>query len=116
MEEEKVPTLTKRGSKQDLKEEDFEGKKPNVIFYDANHDYVEQLNNLNHVLPFLADKFILVIDDANFDGVVESAIQFVSENKLDVYFERKLLSGVVENPHHWWNGVYVMVLEKTNES
>ena len=99
----------------DLKEEDFEGKKPNVIFYDANHDYVEQLNNLNHVLPFLADKFILVIDDANFDGVVESAIQFVSENKLDVYFERKLLSGVIENPHHWWNGVYIMVLEKTNE-
>ena len=100
----------------DLVEEDFEGKKPNVVFYDAGHDYVEQLNNLNHITPFLADKFILVLDDANFDGVIDSAIQYIKENKFDVWFERKILSGIPENPHHWWNGLYVMVLEKTNES
>lgn len=100
----------------DLVEEDFEGKKPNVVFYDADHDYVEQLNNLNHITPFLADKFILVLDDANFDGVIDSAIQYIKENKFDVWFERKILSGIPENPHHWWNGLYVMVLEKTNES
>ena len=63
-----------------LKEEDFDGKKPNVVFYDASHDYVQQLNNLNHIAPLLADKFILIIDDANFDGVIESAIQFVKDN------------------------------------
>ena len=99
----------------DLKEEDFEGKKPNVVFYDADHDYVQQLNNLNHITPFLADKFILVIDDANFDGVIDSAIQYIKENNFDVWFERKILSGIPENPNHWWNGLYVMVLEKTNE-
>jgi len=99
----------------DLKEEDFEGKKPNVVFYDADHDYVQQLNNLNHITPFLADKFILIIDDANFDGVIDSAIQYIKENNFDVWFERKILSGIPENPNHWWNGLYVMVLEKTNE-
>ena len=99
----------------DLKEEDFEGKKPNVVFYDADHDYVQQLNNLNHITPFLADKFILVIDDANFDGVIDSTIQYIKENNFDVWFERKILSGIPENPNHWWNGLYVMVLEKTNE-
>ena len=98
-----------------LKEEDFQGKKPNVIFYDANHDYVQQLNNLNHLAPFLADKFIMVIDDANFDGVIESAVQFVKDNNYDVYFERKILSKIIENPTHWWNGLFVMVLEKSNE-
>ena len=98
-----------------LKEEDFQGKKPNVIFYDANHDYVQQLNNLNHLAPFLADKFIMVIDDANFDGVIESAVQFVKDNNYDVYFERKILSKIIENPTHWWNGLFVMVLEKPNE-
>ena len=99
----------------DLKEEDFKGKKPNVVFYDASHDYVQQLNCLNHIAPFLADKFILVVDDANFDGVIESAIQFVKDNKYDLYFERKILSKIIENPHHWWNGLYVMVLENPNE-
>ena len=100
----------------DLKEEDFQGKKPNVVFYDADHDYVQQLNALNHIAPFLADKFILVIDDANFDGVIESAIQFVKDNNYDLYFERKILSKIIENPTHWWNGLFVMVLEKPNES
>ena len=99
----------------DLTEEDFEGKKPNVVFYDANHDYVQQLNALNHIAPFLADKFILIIDDANFDGVIESAVQFVKDNNYDLYFERKILSKIIENPTHWWNGLFVMVLEKPNE-
>ena len=98
-----------------LKEEDFDGKKPNVVFYDASHDYVQQLNNLNHIAPLLADKFILIIDDANFDGVIESAIQFVKDNNYDLYFERKILSKIIENPTHWWNGLFVMVLEKQNE-
>ncbi len=98
-----------------LKEEDFDGKKPNVVFYDASHDYVQQLNNLNHIAPFLADKFILIIDDANFDGVIESAIQFVKDNNYDLYFERKILSKIIENPTHWWNGLFVMVMEKPNE-
>ena len=98
-----------------LKEEDFDGKKPNVVFYDASHDYVQQLNNLNHIAPLLADKFFLIIDDANFDGVIESAIQFVKDNNYDLYFERKILSKIIENPTHWWNGLFVMVLEKPNE-
>ena len=90
--------------------------KPNVVFYDAGHDYVEQLNALTHITPFLADKFILVIDDANFDGVIDSAIQYIKEQDFDVWFERKILSTIPENPSHWWNGVYVLVLEKKNES
>ena len=100
----------------DLVEDDFEGHKPNVVFYDAGHDYVEQLNALSHITPFLADKFILVIDDANFDGVIDSAIQYIKEQDFDVWFERKILSTIPENPSHWWNGVYVLVLEKKNES
>lgn len=104
-----------KASVQDLTEDDFEGYKPNVVFYDAHHDYVEQLNNLNHIVPFLADKFILVVDDANFDGVIESAVQFVKDNNFTIYFERKILSRIIENQSHWWNGLFVMVLEK-NES
>ena len=73
---------------------------------------MEQMNNLNHVLPFLDDQFILVVDDANFDGVVESTVTFIQENQLEVFFERRILSGVIENPNHWWNGIHVLVLRK----
>ena len=31
------------------------------------------------------DQFILVVDDANFDGVVEGTMQFVEENQLEVF-------------------------------
>ena len=103
-----------KASVEELTEEDFGGSKVNILFYDANHDMMVQMNNLNHLLPFLDDKFILVVDDANFDGVVEGAVTWAQENNLKCYLERKILSSVIESPVHWWNGIHVMVLEKDN--
>ena len=103
-----------KASAEELTEEDFGGSKVNILFYDANHDIMAQMNNLNHLLPFLDDKFILVVDDANFDGVVEGAVTWAQENNLKCYFERKILSSVIESPVHWWNGIHIMVLEKDN--
>ena len=71
--------------------------KPNVIFYDADHDHVNQLANLNSVLDFLAEDFILVLDDANFQGVVSSADEFVETNNLRPLFRMKILTSVVED-------------------
>ncbi len=103
-----------KASVEELTEEDFGGSKVNILFYDANHDMMVQMNNLNHLLPFLDEKFILVVDDANFDGVVEGAVTWAQENNLKCYLERKILSSVIESPVHWWNGIHVMVLEKDN--
>ena len=103
-----------KASVEELTEEDFGGSKVNILFYDANHDIMAQMNNLNHLLPFLDDKFILIVDDANFDGVVEGAVTWAQENNLKCYLERKILSSVIESPVHWWNGIHVMVLEKDN--
>ena len=103
-----------KASVEELTEEDFGGSKVNILFYDANHDMMVQMNNLNHLLPFLDEKFILIVDDANFDGVVEGAVSWAQENNLKCYLERKILSSVIESPVHWWNGIHVMVLEKDN--
>jgi hypothetical protein len=86
--------------------------KPNVIFYDASHEYYDQLENLNAILPLLADKFILVLDDANFEGVVKSADDFVTNNKLKNIFSKLILTSTVEDEKDWWNGIYILVLEK----
>ena len=87
-------------------------KQPNIIFYDADHDPQSQYDNLTFLIPAFADKFILVIDDANFMGVVQAAEFFVKENNLNLLFERKILTKVPEDPNGWWNGIHVMVLTK----
>jgi hypothetical protein len=53
----------------------------------------------------------LILDDANFEGVVSSANQFILDNNFKVLFERKLLNKV-EDPSMWWNGLYILVLQK----
>jgi len=104
-----------KSSVQELTEEDFGGARPNILFYDATHDMMEQMNNLNHLLPFMDDKFVVVVDDANFDGVVDGTVSWMQENNLDCYFERRILSSVIESPTHWWNGIHVLVVQKNQD-
>ena len=87
-------------------------KQPNVIFYDADHDPQAQYDNLTFLIPCFADKFILVVDDANFMGVVQSCEFWIKENKLNLLFERKILTKVPEDPNGWWNGLHIMVIQK----
>jgi len=54
----------------------------------------------------------LVIDDCNFDGVVDSVDQFINTNKLTTIFKRLILTSELEDEQSWWNGIYLLVLEK----
>jgi len=85
--------------------------KPNIIFYDGNHDYDEQLNALNNLNLNFADTFILVIDDANIESSVTSTDEFIRINNLRVLYEKKLLHNI-EDSSLWWNGLYILVLTK----
>ena len=87
-------------------------QKVNTIFYDADHDGAVQKSCLNHILKYTEDEFILIIDDANFKYVVESAKEFVSENKLEILYERIILTDELEDSNSWWNGVVIFVLKK----
>ena len=98
----------------------FEGKivdanlpeKCNAIFYDADHDPLQQYQNLSHLLQFFDDEFILMVDDANMKGVVESVEDFVKHKKLKIIFEKKILTDVPEDKHSWCNGIYIFLLKK----
>ena len=87
-------------------------KKVNTIFYDADHDGSVQKSCLNHILNYTEDEFILIVDDANFKDVVESAKEFASENKLDILYERIILTDELEDSNSWWNGIVIFVLKK----
>lgn len=90
--------------------EDFNSK-VNFVFYDGNHEYLAQLNALEVIKNLVEDTFILILDDANFEGVVESADEFVRRNNYKILFERKLLNQI-ESDIMWWNGLYILILGK----
>ena len=87
-------------------------EKCNVIFYDADHDPLQQYKNINHLLQFCEDEFILLVDDANMPGVVESVEDLVKHKKLNVLFERKILTSIPEDQSSWWNGIYILLIQK----
>lgn len=97
---------------QDVNLFDLKNTKVNVVFYDGSHEYKDQQKALETVLPLVEDTFILVIDDANFKDVVESAKQFISDNKLTSLYENQLLTTKYEDSTSWWNGLFVAVLKK----
>lgn len=85
--------------------------KPNIIFYDGDHDYRIQFDFLNTSLDYLQDTFILVIDDANIESAIASTNDFIRINKLGILYEKKILNQV-EDSTQWWNGLYILVLKK----
>ena len=86
-------------------------KKPNIIFYDGEHNN-QALECLNNLLPNTQETFILILDDANFDGVIRTGQKFVEINNLEVLFERQILTSQIEDFASWWNGLYILVLKK----
>lgn len=86
-------------------------EKVNIIFYDGSHELQDQKKVLNQILDLTEETFMLVVDDANFEGVVKATEEFVEENNLNVLFERKLLNDI-EDDTMWWNGLHMLVLEK----
>lgn len=86
-------------------------EKVNVIFYDGSHDLQDQKKVLDNILNITEDTFLLIADDANFEGVVAANEKFVQDNNLKMLFERKLLNDI-EDDMMWWNGLHIMVLQK----
>ena len=68
------------------------------------------IENLQHLHSNAADSYILVVDDANFDGVVDATDEFL--NDKTVVYKRTLLTEELEDHSDWWNGVYIVVVEK----
>ena len=93
-----------------LVSQDFKSK-INFVFYDGNHDYNVQLESLEVIKNLVEDTFILILDDANFDGVVESADNFIQRNKYKILFDRKIINSV-EDDKLWWNGLYILIIQK----
>ena len=83
--------------------------KPNVIFYDAQNDD-NMVENLEHLHKNADKSYILVVDDANFEGVIKYTEDFLDDKK--VLYGRVIRTETPEDENDWWNGIYVVVIEK----
>ena len=68
----------------------------------------------------LDDTFIFVVDDWNWEHVRKATMESIEFLKLNVLYEKHLITSETPNmtlnsiggQQHWWNGMYVVVLQK----
>ena len=54
--------------------------------------------------------YILVVDDANFEGVMDKTKEFTKDK--NIIWERTILTETSEDANDFWNGVHLVVIEK----
>ena len=85
----------------------------NIIFYDGDNSEQKMREFFLNMLDFTEDIFTLVVDDANVEENVAITKRFIEAMNLKVLYERELLNEQ-EDINMWWNGLYVVVLSKSN--
>lgn len=86
----------------------------NIYFYDAGHTQDDQYMALEYYYPYLADEFILIVDDYNHEMVMMGTQSAIKDLGFKVLFSKRLGAGTYCDrvPREWWLGLYVTVLKK----
>ena len=92
----------------------------NIYMYDGDHDAKSHYNALVYYYNCLDDTFIFVVDDWNWEHVRKATMESIEFLKLNVLYEKHLITSETPNmtlnsiggQQHWWNGMYVVVLQK----
>jgi predicted O-methyltransferase YrrM len=93
---------------------DLSGIEPiDVFFYDADHDKEITRKAIEYFSEVFAETCVLLIDDANFDGVVDGTREAINNLNLTVTYERLILNEI-EDPEAWWNGLYILIVRRDN--
>jgi hypothetical protein len=80
-------------------------------FYDGPHDAESTAKAVQHYANVFTDEAVLIFDDANWEGVVAGARQGINSIGAEVGYEKLLLCDV-EDSNSWWNGMYIVVINK----
>lgn len=84
-------------------------KRINVYFYDGNHSFESQKKVLNKYHRLLADEFVYIVDDWNWEPVRKGTEEGIKNYKI--VFEKQIFTKGNCSPD-WWNGLGVFVLGK----
>lgn len=88
----------------------------NVYFYDGAHTREAHYKALTYFEPVLADRFVLIVDDWNWQEPRDETERAVKDLKWREIV-RYILPGPYDggDPEQWWNGLYVALIEKVNQ-
>jgi hypothetical protein len=85
----------------------------NVYFYDGGHTEQDQYAALFYYYLTLANDFIFIVDDWNWEPSRVGTRRAFADLGLKVHKEWELFNEGGGNKDAWWNGLYIAVCEKT---
>lgn len=88
---------------------------PNGIdfyIYDGSHDMESQRKAVSFYLDKMANEFIFMVDDADWDEVQQGTKLGVSEANVEVIKDWYLPSKGSHDNDSWWNGYFIYLLRK----
>jgi predicted O-methyltransferase YrrM len=89
----------------------LDGVRAGVWYYDAAHTYEQQLDGLVLAEPYLADRALLIVDDAVWDFVGRAVADYVErEPRARRLFD---IPGDDDGNSPWWCGVSVLAWERS---
>ena len=82
-----------------------------MLFYDGPHDAETTFQAITYYYSTLTDESIIIMDDANWDGVVDATLAALDHCGATIAY-KKLMLNSEENAREWWNGLYILVIRK----
>jgi predicted O-methyltransferase YrrM len=81
------------------------------LFYDGPHDIGSTIKALKYYAPCLSNEAFILVDDANWEGVVQGVDDAIRAMNVDVLYSKVVLNDQ-EDINAWWNGFYLLVVRK----
>lgn len=87
-------------------------EKIDYYFYDGDHTFEATTKALTYYYPVLADKFMFIVDDYNWNDVRSGVKQGIKDCDLTVKKSWELKSEKGNDKDTWWNGMGIFILQK----
>lgn len=78
--------------------------------YDGDHSFESQFKGITHFLPYMANEFILTVDDTNWQVPREATLKAINYLELEIVYVKHLTDG--KDNGVWHNGMDVFLLRK----
>lgn len=82
-----------------------------LFFYDGPKEEEYVFLVIDYYKDCFDDVCVMVFDDANWSGIVEGALNGILKNNFKILYDKKILNPV-EDLTKWWNGLYIIIIEK----
>ncbi len=86
----------------------------NVYFYDGAHDRESHYQAIVKYAPRLADRFVLLVDDWNWEEPRVETQRALTDLGYTILAEHNLEGVYNGDQEGWWNGLFVGLIQKAN--